>query len=120
METDAENGGGGSGHGPAVESVVTEAGRQLRAPWAASIAGLLFAILFTAALLLLRNQPMVTAGDVELARLYATGQDLPTVIGALYLAPFSGIMFLWFIAVIRDQLGEREDRFFARSSSAAA
>ena len=99
--------------GRPVPAFVDETGRQLRAPWAASIAGLLFAILFTAALLLLRNQPMMSAGDVELARLYATGQDLPTVIGALYLAPFSGIMFLWFIAVIRDQLGEREDRFFA-------
>jgi hypothetical protein len=35
------------------------------------------------------------------------------VIGGLYLAPFAGIMFLWFVAVIRDQIGEREDRFFA-------
>jgi len=35
------------------------------------------------------------------------------LIGGLYLGPFAGIMFLWFIAVIRDQIGEREDRFFA-------
>jgi hypothetical protein len=27
--------------------------------------------------------------------------------------PFAGIAFLWFIGVIRDQLGELEDRFFA-------
>ena len=27
--------------------------------------------------------------------------------------PFAGVMFLWFVAVIRDQVGEREDRFFA-------
>lgn len=94
-------------------SVLDDARRQLRAPWAASIAGLLFAVLFTAALILLRSQPMIAAGDAELVRLYATGQDLPAVIGGLYLAPFSGIMFLWFVAVIRDQLGEREDRFFA-------
>ena len=26
---------------------------------------------------------------------------------------FAGIAFLWFIGVIRDQLGRREDRFFA-------
>ena len=31
----------------------------------------------------------------------------------MYLAPFAGIMFLWFVAVVRDQIGEREDRFFA-------
>jgi hypothetical protein len=27
--------------------------------------------------------------------------------------PFAGIAFLWFIGVIRDRLGENEDRFFA-------
>lgn len=94
---------------PALE----EAGRQMRAPWAASIAGLMFSTLFTAALVLLRNQPMNTATDAELPRLFATGQDMSGVIGGLYLAPFAGIMFLWFVAVIRDQIGEREDRFFA-------
>jgi hypothetical protein len=31
---------------------------------------------------------------------------------ALVLAPLSGIAFLWFIGVIRDQLGDLEDRFF--------
>ena len=41
------------------------------------------------------------------------GQNTAMVIGGLYLAPFAGIMFLWFVAVIRDQIGEREDRFFA-------
>jgi hypothetical protein len=81
--------------------VLEEAGRQLRAPWAASIAGLLFSVLFTAALMLVRSQPE------------QTGQNTAIMIGGLYLAPFAGIMFLWFVAVIRDQLGEREDRFFA-------
>jgi len=31
----------------------------------------------------------------------------------LNLIPFAGIAFLWFIAVLRDRLGELEDRFFA-------
>ena len=97
----------------AAVAAIDEAGRQMRAPWAASVAGLLFAGLFTAALLLLRDQQIVTAGDAELAGIYARGDDLGVVVGGLYLAPFAGIMFLWFIAVIRDQLGEREDRFFA-------
>ena len=82
---------------PALE----EAGRQLRAPWAASIAGILFSVMFTAALVLVRSQPE------------QTGQNTAIMIGGLYLAPFAGIMFLWFVAVIRDQIGEREDRFFA-------
>ena len=85
----------------------------MRAPWAASIAGLLFAVLFTAALVLLRSHPIVTASDEELVRLFVRGEDTAVVVGGLYLAPFAGIMFLWFVAVIRDQIGEREDRFFA-------
>jgi hypothetical protein len=97
----------------ATPQAVIEAGRQLRAPWAASIAGLLFALLFTAALLLMRSSPLQAANDAELARLFREGRDQWLFIGALYLAPFAGIMFLWFIAVIRDQVGEREDRFFA-------
>jgi hypothetical protein len=32
---------------------------------------------------------------------------------ALNLLPFAGIAFLWFIGVLRDRLGEGEDRFFA-------
>jgi hypothetical protein len=84
--------------------VLEEAGRQLRAPWAASVAGLLFSVMFTAALVLVRSE--VNGGT-------AAGQSTAMVIGGLYLAPFAGIMFLWFVAVIRDQIGEREDRFFA-------
>jgi hypothetical protein len=97
----------------AVELVLDEAGRQLRAPWAASVAGLLFAGLFTAALVLLRMSPLSTASDAEIVRLFAQGQDLSIIVGGLYLAPFSGVAFLWFVAVIRDQVGDREDRFFA-------
>jgi hypothetical protein len=32
---------------------------------------------------------------------------------ALNLIPFAGIAFLWFIGVLRDRIGDREDRFFA-------
>ena len=32
---------------------------------------------------------------------------------ALNLVPYAGIAFLWFIGVIRDRLGDLEDRFFA-------
>jgi hypothetical protein len=31
----------------------------------------------------------------------------------LRLVPFAGIAFLWFIGVVRDRIGEHEDRFFA-------
>jgi hypothetical protein len=35
------------------------------------------------------------------------------VVVALNLVPFAGIAFLWFIGVVRDRFGSREDRFFA-------
>jgi hypothetical protein len=86
---------------PAALPAIDEAGRRLRAPWAASIAGLLFSVMFTVALMLVRSE----TGD--------PAQSTAVIIGGLYLAPFAGIMFLWFVAVIRDQIGELEDRFFA-------
>jgi hypothetical protein len=85
----------------------------MRAPWAASIAGLLFAVLFTMALILMRSSPLSAADDAALQQLMTDGRDQWLFVGALYLAPFAGIMFLWFMAVVRDQIGEREDRFFA-------
>jgi hypothetical protein len=91
----------GAADRPSSLPVIEEAGRQLRAPWAASIAGLLFSVLFTAALLLVRSQADQAEATTAMA------------VAGLYLAPFAGIMFLWFVAVIRDQVGEREDRFFA-------
>jgi hypothetical protein len=100
-ERAASEGAGGERPPGSSMPIIEEAGRQLRAPWAASIAGLLFSALFTAALVLVRSQ------------MDETGQGAGIVIGGLYLAPFAGIMFLWFVAVIRDQIGEREDRFFA-------
>jgi hypothetical protein len=39
--------------------------------------------------------------------------DSTTVALALNLIPFAGVAFLWFVGVLRDRLGEREDRFFS-------
>src|SRR6476660_1072251 len=95
-------------------AVLDEAGARIRAPWAASIAGLLFALFFTAGLVLIRSSPLAAAGDdARVIRLFRDSEDWWLLVGSLYLIPFSGIMFLWFVAVIRDQIGEREDRFFA-------
>lgn len=35
------------------------------------------------------------------------------VVVAINLIPFAGVAFLWFIGVVRDRLGEAEDRLFA-------
>jgi hypothetical protein len=77
------------------------------------VAGLVFALLFTLAVVILRSVPILTATDAEIGEWFASGQDSLAVVGCLYLAPFAGIAFLWFMAVVRDQVGEREDRFLA-------
>ncbi|MDG4596657.1 MAG: hypothetical protein P9F75_13390 [Candidatus Contendobacter sp.] len=82
---------------------------HLRAPRAAAIAGILFAILLITSLWLIRLA--VPADPLEAGAWLQT--RLNTVALALNLVPFSGIAFLWFIGVLRDRLGEREDRFFA-------
>lgn len=81
----------------------------LRAPPAAAIAGILFAILLIASFLLIRLA--VPADPLEAGAWLKTRSH--TVVLALNLMPFAGIAFLWFIGVLRDRLGEREDRFFA-------
>lgn len=115
MTPDRRDAGGATtspGPDPATVAALDQAGASLRAPWAASTAGLLFAALFTLALAMMRGSPLIASDDADLGRLFGEGRDQLLWIGSLYLAPFAGIMFLWFIAVIRDQVGEREDRFF--------
>src|SRR3954469_20025458 len=84
---------------------------ELKAPRAAGIAGLAFAVLFTLAFIALRQQPLVGATDAEILDWFAAGNAGFVVVAGLYLAPFSGIAFLWFVAVVRDRVGSREDRF---------
>ena len=72
-------------------------------------AGILFALLFAASLVLLRSAiPEGLNADTEWM---ATGYTRITI--ALGLMPFAGIAYLWFIGVVRDKLGDYEDRFFS-------
>ena len=87
--------------------------RDVRAPRAAGVAGLLFAALFIGAILLVRNQPAAESSSAEIAEWYLRDDSKRVAFVSLYLAPFAGIAFLWFIAVIRSHVGHREDRFFA-------
>ncbi|MCL4504319.1 MAG: hypothetical protein M1438_21045 [Deltaproteobacteria bacterium] len=81
----------------------------LKTPRAAAIAGILFSVLLTTTLVLLRVS--VPAISPEIQEWSATRSG--TVVLALNLVPFAGIAFLWFIGVVRDRLGIYEDRFFA-------
>ena len=88
-------------------------GRRLETPRAAGIAGLVFSLLFVVAILLSRPAPARGSTAAEIASFYLSAGRGRVVLLGLYLIPFSGIAFLWFIAAIRAHLGERGDRFFA-------
>lgn len=84
-------------------------GAQLRTPKAAAIAGIVFAILLIAIFVLLRSA--VPGSPTEAGEWLA--EDWHQAAVALNLIPFAGVAFLWFIGVLRDRLGAKEDRFFA-------
>lgn len=84
---------------------------RLSTPRAAGIAGILFAVLFTASIVLIQAFVALTPGqlaDATEGSLHRTGVLLTS-----YLIPFAGIAFLWFLGAVRDRIGAHEDRFFA-------
>ncbi|MFY9926461.1 MAG: hypothetical protein WAK82_00510 [Streptosporangiaceae bacterium] len=87
------------------------ASSPLRTPRAAAVAGIVFSVFLAAALVLLRiSIPAHPA--VPGSWLTDSGRRTAVAI-ALNLIPFAGIAFLWFVGVLRDRIGAREDRFFA-------
>ena len=86
-------------------------GSPLRTPRAAAYAGIIFSVLMISALVLLRLSIPAHPGDVG-TWLTDSGRRAAVAIGLNFI-PFAGIAFLWFIGVVRDRIGEREDRFFA-------
>lgn len=82
---------------------------RLRAPKAAAIAGIIFAILLITSMVLLLIALPENPRD-SIAWLSTNRHNL---LLALNLIPFAGIAFLWFMGVVRDYLGDKEDQFFA-------
>lgn len=82
---------------------------HLKTPRAAAIAGILFSFLLILVFWLLR---ISVPDDPQEPGSWLNSQS-STVALAVNLVPFAGIAFLWFIGVLRDRLGEREDKFFA-------
>jgi hypothetical protein len=73
------------------------------------VAGIVFAVLLMVGLVIVRSAlsgatPSVLFADPGRRRLLQAG---------LNLVPFAGIAFLWFIGVVRDQIGVVEDRLFS-------
>jgi len=81
----------------------------LKTPKAAAIAGIVFSVLLMVVFWLLRTA--IPADPQEPGSWLNSSSG--SVALALNLMPFAGIAFLWFIGVLRDRLGQQEDRFFA-------
>jgi hypothetical protein len=91
----------------------TEAPVLIRPLWrtrrAAAVAGILFGVLLLSALVMTR----LALADGSLQLLQSDPQRRTLIRWSLGLVPFAGIAFLWFIGVIREQLGSVEDRLFS-------
>jgi len=85
--------------------------QRMRTPRAAAIAGIIFALLFTVSLVMMRRVLPEDMGGASTAA--SIQENAKTVKLALTFLPFAGIAFLWFIGVIRDRLGKYEDQFFS-------
>jgi hypothetical protein len=92
-----------------IENKMTSKG--LRTPRAAAIAGIIFALLLSASIVLIKLS--MASNPAEAGKWLVEGDRRTAAIIGANLVPFAGIAFLWFIGVMRDRLGAREDRFFA-------
>ena len=91
------------------ETQISLTRQELKTPRSAAIAGIIFAVLYGASMVLLN----VSLSQDAAGGLSRTVTDPRMVSLALNLTPYAGIAFLWFIGVIRDLLSESEDRLFA-------
>ncbi|MCX4824726.1 hypothetical protein OG883_33695 [Streptomyces sp. NBC_01142] len=86
--------------------------QALRTPRAAGVVGIVFALLLTAAIILVRLA--LPDGPISADNNWISDSSrLHTVQAALSLIPFAGIFFLWFMGVVRARIGKAEDQFLA-------
>jgi hypothetical protein len=85
--------------------------RTLAPPRAAAVAGVIFSLLLGASLVLIRL--MAPDNHAEPGQWLADPARRNALQFAIQIVPFAGIAFLWFVGVLRNLLGDREDQFFA-------
>jgi hypothetical protein len=83
--------------------------RRWRSRRSAAIAGIVFAVLLLVGLTMIR----IAWSESSLQALQTDEQRRGLIRLSLHLVPFAGIAFLWFIGVVREQLGNVEDRLFS-------
>ncbi|MFJ3235589.1 hypothetical protein [Streptomyces sp. NPDC086787] len=83
----------------------------LQTPRAAGLAGIVFALLLAAAIILIRLG--IPEGTDEFTQGLTDPTKRKAVRTALALVPFAGICFLWLLGVVRAHVGDAEDKFLA-------
>ena len=79
-----------------------EDGRSLRrAATLTAAVGIAFSVLFVVSFLLVTSVPGPSASDAEIVAYYSVGEQTAAVVVGLYLMPFAGMAFLWFIVALR-------------------
>jgi hypothetical protein len=82
----------------------------LAPPRAAAVAGVIFSLLMSVTLVIVR---LAVPNQLD-SGAWVRNPNLRNVIHlACHLVPFAGIAFLWFVGVLRSRLGALEDQFFA-------
>ncbi len=75
----------------------------------AAVAGVIFALLLIVVIVMMR----LATGDADYQTMVTDADRRRLIALSLQIVPFAGIAFLWFIGVVRDQLGPVEDRLFS-------
>src|SRR6516162_5158800 len=83
----------------------------LRTPRSAAFAGMIFALLTLASLVTVHFA--LPHAPADSADLLTTSPKRDLLLAGLSLIPFAAVAFLWFVGVVRDRIGDREDRFFS-------
>jgi hypothetical protein len=95
---------------PPATAESTSVAHAIRTPRAAALAGIAFSALYAVGLVLIRT--VVPADPNDAGQWLTDSGRRGTVLFALGLVPFAGIAFLWFVGVLRDRIGEAEDKYF--------
>lgn len=85
--------------------------RSITTPRTAAVAGIVFSILFATSSVL--TAWAIPPGSEDAGTWLNDESKRQAATLSLQLLPFAGIAFLWFIGVLRDRVGQHEDRFFA-------
>ena len=96
---------------PAINPEVEGSAARRRAATLTARLGVVHSLLTLAAYALLAQAPGLSASDEEILEFYNSDQRWVVIVAGLYLMPFAGIAFLWFVVALRMWIKEssRED-----------